>query len=160
MRSSSSHRVLVFVAGVALVFATAWFVHRRITVTLTPSLGHSLFYLEDKSGDDIRTGDYVMFRLDDEITRGLRFDSVTKEVVCAGGERLSVVARDYYCNGSYLGRAKETSLKGEKVMNFTFNGIIPAGALFVMGRSKDSYDSRYFGFVRVKDVEKIAYPLF
>jgi type IV secretory pathway protease TraF len=28
-----------------------------------------------------------------------------------------------------------------------------------MGHNKDSFDSRYFGFIRVGDVEKIAQPL-
>jgi len=43
---------------------------------------------------------------------------------------------------------------------FSFSGKVPDGALFVVGDSPDSYDSRYFGFLRKEDVIKIAHPVF
>jgi len=137
-----------------------YFTHNHIAITLTPSLTNTLFYLSDAAGKEIRKGNYVVFSLSDPITHRLRFSKVTKKVACVAGDLLRVDGRDFYCNDEHLCQAKETSLTGEKLSHFQFNGVIPAGSLFVVGEYKDSYDSRYFGFIKEGSVEKIAYPLF
>jgi signal peptidase I/conjugal transfer pilin signal peptidase TrbI len=114
----------------------------------------------DCSGKDIRKGEYVLFNLDHPVTRDLSFKKTIKQVVCAPGDQLSVNDKDYYCNGLFIGRAKDVSLRNEMVTNFVYSGEVPAKSLFVMGHNKDSYDSRYFGFISSSDVEKMAYPLF
>ena len=153
----SIYVIVLLVAVVAICLMLAG----RIAITLTPSLKYTFFYLDDASTDMVRPGAYVLFKMDNVITRKLKINRVIKEVACAPGEHLSVVEKRYYCNESYLGRAKEISLvKGISAANFVFNGIIPDGSLFVMGHSEDSYDSRYFGFIQLKSVEKIAHPLF
>jgi len=40
-----------------------------------------------------------------------------------------------------------------------FNGKVPEGTLFVSGQHRDSFDSRYWGFLDRKKVEAIAHPL-
>jgi signal peptidase I len=87
---------------------------------------------------------------------------LTKYIACNEGEELEEIDKVYYCNNSSIpiGIAKETDSKGIKVNNFKYNGIIPENKIFVMGTSKNSYDSRYFGFI---DKNKILYkviPLF
>ena len=85
----------------------------------------------------------------------------TKKVGCVSGDSLSVKwKKHYYCNGTYLGYAKDKSIKGNPVENFIHNGIIPEGMLFVIGDHPDSYDSKYFGFLRKENVKAIAYPIF
>lgn len=84
-----------------------------------------------------------------------------KIIGCDEGEVLTVDANKYfYCNGEYLVKAKDLSLKGEMLQHFIFNGKIPEGFMFVMGQHKDSYDSRYFGLLEKTRVIAKAYPLF
>ena len=128
-------------------------------MTITPSLSHTVFYLESVAQGRIQRGDHVLFPLTHPVTQELGFTRTIKEVACVGGQSLVVSGRDYYCDGTFLGMAKAYSLKGAKVGNFAFRGIIPKGFLFVMGHHKDSFDSRYFGLIREQDVEKIARPL-
>ena len=68
--------------------------------------------------------------------------------------------KKFFCNGEYLVRAKDFSLKGEPLQHFTFNGPVPKGFMFVMGQHKDSFDSRYFGFVEKSRILAKAYPIF
>jgi conjugative transfer signal peptidase TraF len=150
---------LVLFAVLLLIAAGVWFMHSRIAVTITPSLSHTVFYLDNVTQGRIRRGDYVLFPLAHPVTQELRFTRTIKEVACVGGQSLVVSGREYYCDGTFLGTAKAYSLKGEKVGNFAFSGVIPKGFLFVLGHHKDSFDSRYFGLIREEDVEKIARPL-
>ena len=133
--------------------------HSRIAVTITPSLSHTVFYLESVTQGRIQRGDYVLFPLAHPVTQDLGFTRTIKEVACVGGQSLVVSGKDYYCDGMFLGTAKAYSLKGAKVKSFSFSGVIPKGFLFVIGHHKDSFDSRYFGLIREQDVEKIARPL-
>ncbi len=80
---------------------------------------------------------------------------------CDEGDILTVdAAKRFFCNGEYLGAAKDYSRKGEKMQYFTFNGKIPPGSMFVMGEHPDSYDSRYFGLVDKSRVRSRLYPIF
>jgi conjugal transfer pilin signal peptidase TrbI len=160
MGNTLNHKITVYFIALGVVSVLLLLVHQRIAVTVTPSLRYRVFYLKDCSEKEIRKGEYVLFNLDHPVTRDLRFEKTIKQVVCAPGDQLSVNDRDYYCNGIFIGRAKDVSLRNEKVTNFVYSGEVPARSLFVMGHHKDSYDSRYFGFISSNDVEKMAYPLF
>ena len=160
MGNTLNHKLAVYLVALSIVSVLLLLVHQRIAVTVTPSLRYKVFYLKDCSGKEIRKGEYVLFNLDHPVTRDLSFKKTIKQVVCASGDQLSVNDRDYYCNGIFIGRAKDVSLRNEKVTNFVYSGEVPARSLFVMGHNKDSYDSRYFGFISSGDVEKMAYPLF
>jgi conjugal transfer pilin signal peptidase TrbI len=154
----------------------------RFSVTTTPSLVHRI-YLISRISDarEIKKFSYVLFSMGNAQTSDRQtFDVVTRAMAdqrhkgrhtttatlvmkiarCLPGEYLKVSDRLYYCNGEYLGRAKEHSLKGEKVDNFVYDGVVPSGKIFVMGEHKDSLDSRYFGFIEVTDVSAIGHPAY
>ena len=93
-----------------------------------------------------------------------------KRVGCAAGEVLFGKNGEFSCylpgndekpscDGTFLGKAKEFSLKGEKLPIFSYSGVVPEGKMFLIGSHKDSYDSRYFGFVNVKDILYVAHPV-
>ena len=134
----------------------------KFSVTLTPSLKHRIYWLT-RNPDKVVRGDYVLFRhkeLSDRMGTK-KSEDVMKILGCNEGELFTVDAeKKYYCNGEYLVRAKDISLKGEPLQHFVFNGTIPKGAMFVMGQHKDSYDSRYFGFVDKSRILAKAYPIF
>ena len=133
----------------------------RFSVTITPSLKHRVFFLKKTfDGSEIKKGDHVLFNMSTSyINNGKRFNAI-KEVSCVSREYLTVKDKNYFCNGQFIGHAKDISLRGEPVNNFLFDGQIPEGMIFVTGSHKDSYDSKYFGFLRRKDVKAIAYPIF
>ena len=160
MGNTLNHKLAVYLIALGVVSVLLLLVHQRFAVTVTPSLRYKVFYLKDRSGSEIRRGEYVLFNLDHPVTRELSFKKTIKQVACASGDRLSVIDRDYYCNGLFIGRAKDLSLRNEQVTNFVYSGEVPSSSLFVMGHSRDSYDSRYFGFIGSNDIEKMAYPLF
>jgi type IV secretory pathway protease TraF len=86
---------------------------------------------------------------------------VTKQITCWSGDALKVIDRSYFCNGQYLGHAKAFALSGKKLPQFVFNGLVPADSAFVTGEKKDSFDSRYWGFLdtRNKTIQRLA-PIF
>lgn len=135
---------------------TAWFVESHLLFTLTPSLSHRV-YLTGKA-NEVGNNDYVIFSL-----KGDRFakdnDKLLKRVGCADGDTLETDGKEYFCNDVSIGKAKDFSLKGERLSNFVYNGVIGSGFLFVIGDHKDSYDSRYFGFIHKGQVMAKAYPL-
>ena len=148
----------IFLLVLSLAIAGA-VIPSRFTVNPTPSLGATLFLLKN-SPEEVRKGDYVVFTLGQTDLRAPGRQLV-KKVTCNEGEMLIERGKEYWCNGNeYLGRAKDLSLKGERLDNFAYNGVIPKGFCFVSGDHKDSYDSRYWGFLDKKDVVALAYPLF
>jgi conjugal transfer pilin signal peptidase TrbI len=137
----------------------------HISVTLTPSLSHRVFFLIfNPDRNSIRKGDYIMIYMNKQIASQLSdkpdTDRIMKIVGCMSGSFLTVVKKDYFCENEYLGKAKDVSLAGKPVSNFVFNGTIPSGSLFVIGQHKDSFDSRYFGFVDSRTIIAKAFPIF
>ncbi len=133
----------------------------RFSVTLSDSLDHRIFFVKRIAEQDtIQRNDYVIFPMTSRFVNNGKTATVTKKVVCVPGEVLRVQGKTYYCDSRFLGVAKEYSLKGEKVKHFVFCGEVPPNSFFVMGESKDSYDSRYEGLIRRADIRAVAYPMF
>jgi signal peptidase I len=109
---------------------------------------------------DIKRGDYIMFRFATKYINDGKPIKAIKEVVCTPGDELKVNGKDYYCRGAYIGTAKDTAMTGDKVDNFKFNGAVPEQSYFVVGHIKDSYDSKYYGFIKRDNIEKIALPIY
>ncbi len=134
----------------------------HVNVTLTPSNSSRVFWeLQKPASGDTLKGQYVLF---DEPKNPYITDpktlNTTKRVMCEGGDILAVKDNWFYCNGQFLGVGKHYTLKGEPVKLFIYNGTIPKDHLFVMGTHRDSFDSRYFGFINTADIKAIEYPLF
>ena len=133
----------------------------RIAIAVSPSLSHRIFIL-DRSGRTPRTGDYVLFTFASPLYEQGKRHKAIKEVICREGERLTVdrLQRNFYCEGRYVATAKVASRKEKPLPLFVHNGAIPKGMLFVTGAHRDSFDSRYWGFLEEKTIEAIARPLF
>ena len=134
----------------------------KFSVTITPSLKHRVYWLT-RHPDKVARGDYILFRCREFSTKAgvKKSEDAMKIIGCDEGDRLTVDGdKKFYCNGEYLVRAKDLSLKGEPLQHFAFNGTIPKGVMFVMGQHKDSYDSRYFGFIEKSRILARAYPIF
>ncbi len=158
MRKVWSLNLIIFMT--ALLAAGAW-IPQRFTVTITPSLRHRIYLLDRApSKAQIVRDSYVLFEPHSKFLQGAKTTRTLKQAACVEGDVLIVKEGLYYCNGTYLGQAKDYSLKGEKLERFEFQGEIPKDRLFVFGDHVDSFDSRYLGFVRKEDVIAIAHPIF
>jgi hypothetical protein len=116
MKRALNWRVLTLLALIGVVGAL---IPGRFCVTLTPSVKYRLFFL-DRDLAQVKTGDYVLFNLDAgrlgslPLPEGVREGETVravKRVVCAEGEQLRVVGRDFFCDDEPIGRAKARSLK-------------------------------------------------
>lgn len=145
---------------IVLSLAGYWFCS-RLVFSISPSLSHRIFVL-DRSGRHPGKGDYVIFRFASPLFENGKPQKLIKEVTCSAGDTLTVDAQNrlFYCNGKFLGKAKMITLKGASLPMFVFNGKIPEGRLFVSGMHRDSFDSRYWGFLDERRVEAIATPFF
>lgn len=133
----------------------------RFAVSLTPSTETRVFFLKNgPSSAELNKGAYVMFELRFKyIDKGVSH-GVIKQIMCVEGDHLSRLANTFFCNGKKVAVTKSTSRAGAELPQFYFDGNIPAGFIFVAGRHKDSYDSRYFGLLKKEEVQTVAYPLF
>lgn len=159
IRRLRANKRLCALALAATVAGTV--IPRRIGIILTPSLDHRIFWL-NRNPQHVGRGDYVHF-VDQEPARKVGkpdTPDIFKRIGCDEGDILTVdEAKRFFCNGEFLGVAKDYSHKGEKMQYFAFNGKIPPGSMFVMGEHRDSYDSRYFGFVDKSRVRARLYPI-
>ena len=141
MNERSHKRAICLAIAVTTVF-TGW-IFNHLLITTSPSLNHRVFW---KLDGDIAKGDYVNFILYNSLING-GHASITKRVACWPGDMLLRVDRSFYCNGLFLGTAKSKSFEGKPLPLFQFQGRIPQGMAFVAGDDRNSFDSRYWGFL-------------
>lgn len=155
-------RAVVVIAACLLV--AAW-IPRQLTLNPTNSLPNTLYVLNKSVlPEKIRRGDIVRFPFKSAVTDAVANGQpvyLLKKVGCIQGQVLTVNKdKEYFCDGRWLGRAKDHNMKGEPVQNFVWNGMVPPGEFFALADHKDSYDSRYYGFVELGRVVAKAYPIF
>lgn len=148
------------VACLIISAAVAWVVTEHLMVTTTPSLSERVFWkTRDREAiKTVKTGGFVVFDMYLPEPKG-ETRSLIKRVGCSEGETLKVEGDDFYCNGNYLGKAKHKTLMGSPLKPFVFNGTVPYGKVFAVGDHKDSYDSRYWGFLDLNKVEARAWAI-
>mgnify|MGYP003612779057 CR=1 FL=1 len=103
---------------------------------------------------------YIMFMpKKDKYTAKAKY--LFKMIACKPGQRLEVKGLNYYCDGKYISQAKKYDMSGSGKLNqFIYNGIIPQDNYFAIGTHPYAYDSKYFGFVNVRQIERGAYPVY
>ena len=165
MKPGEIKRAMVALSVLVTITLLSHWAAGRIFYAVSPSLNHRLFWLTPvKTGQIIEVETYVVFPTPKEYSQmaGVHFAASTKamkQVKCKGGQMLTVQGGKFFCDSIFIGEAKERSLSGKPLRLFLFNGVVPGGKLFVMGAHKDSYDSRYMGFIDRSTVETTGTPL-
>ncbi len=126
-------------------------IYHRIIVNTSPSLSYRFMW---RAGGTPQKHDYVTFFVNHELI-GAKPVRVSKQLNCWSGDTLTLRGREFFCNGEFMGEAKTRGLKGQEMPLFVFNGVIPVGKVFASGQHPDSFDSRYYGFVDLDNVERI-----
>lgn len=158
-------------AALAVIWALAavrLFVHHMPVMPLmfnwTPSLPYRVVYVEHGS-PVVQRGDLVVYRFagqaGDTDYPGLKAQPFFKRVVGLPGDLVTVVDRDVFVNGAFVGRAK-THTFDRRPLDAIAPTVIPHGLVYVQGTSPDSFDSRYraSGLVAVRDISAKVHPLF
>ncbi|MEN6317915.1 MAG: S26 family signal peptidase [Syntrophaceae bacterium] len=165
MSIDEQKRAIIALAVMIPVVILCLWTGKKIFYSLSPSLGYRLFWLTPvTSGQEIQIGEYVLFPAPKVFSQlaGIKLpDSATamKRLMCKNGQTLTVKDRDFFCDNNFIGAAKEKTLLGKPLPLFVYNGVIPDGKLFVMGNHRDSFDSRYIGFIDRTSVEATGTPL-
>ena len=152
-------------AGIALAaMLLGLWLPSKLVVSTSPSLDHRVFLRLDLAMErEQDRGEYLIFQYQDSdhIHQGLHQDNdlLIKQVGCRPGERLLVGDGRASCQGISLGTQLETDGQGRALRHFTYDGIVPPGKYFMIGKHERSYDSRYFGFIDASQFRQRALPL-
>lgn len=132
----------------ALAFNT---LARELVIVTTPSIKPTLLI---KSNTKIENDSYVTFKLNHLIIGGEK--RITKKVGCNEGQLLREINRNFYCDFTFLGQAKEFTSNKHPLPLFKHKESIPQNKVFVIGEHPDSFDSRYFGFIDKSQLEPLT----
>jgi len=109
-----------------------------------------------------KQGDVIVFIYPED-----RSKDFIKRVIAVGGDSVQIRNKQIYVNGAiYRDNAgvyvDERIIPGSMQPRDNFGPVrVPAGHLFVMGDNRDqSYDSRFWGFVDLKDVMGKAFIIY
>ena len=132
--------------------------HYQIGINFTDSLPGRVYFVA-KGNLNLAIGDLVVFKNDSNVL--LYADkNLIKIVAGKQNDKITVQDRTYLING-YNVTAKKYSTSGARLNQFQpSDNIIPKDNYFVITTSKDSYDSRYFGFISKSQIIGKAWQIF
>ena len=142
-------KAAVIVLSLLLISLIAFWIQPRYRLAVQTDYSvRFLVGLTDRGNNSPVKGEYFAFRFL-AVTNEPRYGrDFVKRLGCVEGEYLENRGRKFYCDGEYLGTAKEFSKTGKALRIFQYNGIIPKDSYFAVGETNDSYDSKFWGFVR------------
>lgn len=121
------------------------------------------FYLWHKGLDaSLQKGDYIVISMPDKGYKiGARpGDRVIKKVAALPGDRVRISGTELYINEKHVDRLwLAKSIDGKKPGDFDADMVLNKDQVFLMGTTKESFDSRYWGPVRRDSIIGRALPL-
>lgn len=116
-----------------------------------PSVNMTLGLLKPGIPDEIIVGGYVLMVWKGVDPNGIsklrEGTTIVKKVGCLPGQHLKVTMQQADCDGKKVGHIRHETMDGRPITPALYDGIIPAGKVFLLGEHYFSYDSRYFGLV-------------
>lgn len=128
-----------------------------------PACMPSLLYLWHKPDRATpRKGDYVVARMPDTgMAIGARKgDRIVKRVAATEGDRVRVQGTELWINEEHADRLwLAKSIPGKAPGDFDRDSVMVEHEIFLMGTTKESFDSRYWGTLRREEIIGYAIPL-
>lgn len=158
----------VDLVAIALVVVGLLLTGLRIGVDVQRLIGEpacmpSLLYLWHKPDRDTpRKGDYVVARMPETgMSIGARKgDRIVKQVAATEGDRVRIQGTDLWINEKHTDRLwLSKSIPGKAPGDFHRDSVMVEHEIFLMGTTKESFDSRYWGTLRREEIIGYAIPL-
>lgn len=162
-------QMITSVIAAGLIALGLWLTGIRIGVDVQRLIGQpacmpSLIYLwKPGMHQPPKIGDYVLARMPNTgLGVGAREgDRIVKKIVALTGDTVKVQGTELYVNGQHTDRLwLAKSIPGKKPGDFDAEYTLKEGQLFLMGTTKESFDSRYWGAVNREAFLGYAIPLF
>lgn len=137
----------LFLKLILIVFLTLpiHYLSGKLIVNVSPSLNVRTLWLID---GEVKANDYVVFDFEHQLVpEGLT--RMSKRVGCMHPSYIDIIVNDYFCDGNHLGTALEMDKDGNAMPRYLTKGQIPIGEAFVVGDHERSFDSRYYGLLKV-----------
>lgn len=116
-----------------------------------PSVAMTLGLMKPGVPDTLRNGEYVRMVWAGVDPNGIaklkEGTAIVKKVGCLPGQHLRVTVKQADCDGVTIGHIRHKTMEGKPITPALYDGVIPAGKVFLLGEHYYSYDSRYFGLV-------------
>ncbi|MCP3731341.1 S26 family signal peptidase [Sphingomonas sp. MG17] len=155
-------RMLIALLAILPICFAASLTLSHLTLVMSPSIDA---WIVRPAPGPIRKGDLVQFTLSHPAI-GAKPVSATKYALCMPGDRLSIIEGPphsivlpseghFYCNGMLLGVSVRLGPKGLPLERSRWQGIIPAGHVYVGSRHARGFDSRYIGLVPIAGLRRM-----
>lgn len=121
------------------------------------------YYIIDMADKDVPRDGFLAFRSDFRMAPWYKEGTLfIKQVRGVEGDKIEVKAGDVFVNGKQAGFLDRNILeKIEKApRDLNRDETVPQKVLWAMGTSSDSFDSRYWGYIKQEQVAGQVYPLF
>jgi conjugative transfer signal peptidase TraF len=139
------------------VIASAAALAGRLTWNVTASLPRGLYAIDRGVGP--ARGDTVVFKVpvsvaDLVLARRYLPDGaqLLKRVVAVAGDDVCLDGRLYAVDGQAIAAVRAEDSLGRPLPRYRFCGVVGSGEVYVATEAPRSFDSRYFGPVRVSDL--------
>lgn len=179
-RSRPAAGVLFRAGALTLVVAGAtYYTASRYGIAFDPQAKQCLpgtrVYLVDRQAKEIHRGDIAVFAargLGTWIAQGHPAvgplapsyrdgKRIVKRVAGVPGDRVEVTADEVRVNGERVGEGLDLAATlARPVHTFIRTETVPRGMYWFMGLTRDSFDSRYWGYVAEEQIVGKAYPIF
>jgi len=146
---------------IALIFVMGcYLISQHYVIQISSSMPRGL-YKKIPISKPIERGQLVLIHLPEEIKQLMLSRKwipkyltyhLMKPVAAIQGDHVRVNLDGVYINGEYQGAVKRLDRQGIALPQLKWNAIIEKDMFFVLGNFANSFDSRYFGPVHLKDI--------
>lgn len=124
-------------------------------INITPSIPYGIYFLKEyDKKTDLPKGTVVVFSTPEKATKNrVYYEAFMKEIVGNYKDDIEIKGNKIYINNIFRGNLYEKDSLGNKVRTLKEGKqFLKVDEYWVMGTNDSSYDSRYWGAIKKKDI--------